>query len=128
MLLLKWLKNGNVTVEKKRLFKIENLSNIIFKNRPTDIGVEVQLYDWMVTASKDGKLESSEFTKWCKNNYSTILKWFDEVIEYEISALAAERKIKITEEVKAKIVKTTYYDVDPSMMIEAEQMQGLKNS
>lgn len=129
-MLLKWLKNGNVRVEKvdkKGIFKNTVEDNIIFINPPTDIELESKLYDWMLTASKDGKLESGEFKKWCSNNYSKILKWFDDVIDYERDLLIAEGKITVFEEVKAKIFRNTYYDVDPSMMIEAEQMKGLKN-
>lgn len=129
-ILLKWLKNGNVRVEKvdkKGIFKNKVEDNIIFINPPTDIELESKLYDWMLTASKDGKLESGEFKKWCSNNYSKILKWFDDVIDYERDLLIAEGKITVSEEVKAKIFRNTYYDVDSSMMIEAEQMKGLKN-
>lgn len=129
-MLLKWLKNGNVRVEKiekKSIFKTKTENNIIFVNPPVEIELENELYDWMLTASKDGKLESGEFKKWCSNNYSKILKWFDDIIDYERDLLINEGKITVNVETKAKIFKTTYYDVDPSMMIEAEQMKGLKN-
>ena len=129
-ILLKWLRQGNVRVEKienKGIFKNKIENNIIFLKNPDGNELELKLYNWMVTASKDGKLESNEFKKWCSSNYDKILKWFDDVIDYEKDILINEGKIKTVEETKAKIFKTTYYDVDPSMMIEAEQMQGLKN-
>lgn len=129
-MLLKWLKNGNVRVEKvekKSIFKTKTEANIIFVNQPLDIELEAELYDWMLTASKDGKLESGEFKKWCSKNYSKILKWFDDIIDYERDLLITEGKITANIETKAKIFKTTYYDVDSSMMVEAEQMAGLKN-
>lgn len=129
-ILLKWLRQGNVRVEKienKGIFKNKIENNIIFLKNPDGNDLELKLYNWMVTASKDGKLESNEFKKWCSSNYDKILKWFDDVIDYEKDLLINEEKIKTVEETKTKIFKTTYYDVDSSMMIEAEQMQGLKN-
>lgn len=125
-ILLKWLKNGNVKVEKvekKQLFKTTEENNIIFINKPMNIELESKLYDWMVEASKDGKLEANEFKKWCKTNYSKILKWFDDVLNYQRDILVNECKISIE---KTKYLKVKKYVVDSTMMIEAEQMKGLK--
>lgn len=129
-LLLKWLKEGYVKVEKieknKPLSKKEK-NNIIFINKPTNgIEIENKLYDWMYEASSDGKLESNEFNKWCRKNYKKILEWFDEVIEFESKKLVNEGKAKITTEKKIAIFEFNYYDIDPSMMEEAKQMAGLK--
>lgn len=124
--LLKWLKNGNIKVEKvekKQLFKTTEESNIIFVNKPIDIPLETKLYNWMVTASKDGKLESNEFKKWCKNNYSKILNWFTDVLNYQRDILINEGKITIE---KTKYLKIKRYVVDSTMMLEAEQMKGLR--
>ena len=127
-ILLKWLRNGNVTIEKvtkNGLFKDKTEDNIVFVKKPENImNSESNIYDWMLEASKDGKLESKEFEKWCKNHYEKILKWFDEVLNEERDLLIQEGKIQKQE--KGKVFKSNIYVVDPSMMIEAEQMAGLK--
>lgn len=129
--LLKWLQNGNVRVEKIEkdgLLKNKVENNVIFIKCPVDANTyEVDLYNWMYEASNDGKLESGEFKKWCKKNYSKILKWFDDVIDFESKMLVNEGKVTMSTETKLKVLKFSYYDVDGSMMLEAEQMAGLKN-
>ena len=125
--ILKWLQNGNVRIEKvtkKGLFKESTESNIIFEKRPDDIEVETRLYDYMETASGDGKLESGEFKKWCSSHYSKILDWFDDVLDYEVKMLVNENKA--SKETVGKVFKKTVYNIDDAMMMEAEQMAGLK--
>ena len=127
--LLKWIKNDNVRVEKidkKGIFTTKSEANIIFNKVPNSNEMEDKLYNWMVTASKDGKLEKDEFSAWCKSNYSKILNWFKDVLEYESKMLVNEGKAETTT-VNGFLTSTTKYKVDDSMMIEAEQMAGLKN-
>ena len=88
------------------------------------IELECRLYDYMFQASGDGKLESGEFKKWCSSHYSKILKWFDDVLDFEVKMLVNENKA--TEEVSGKLFKTTYYKIDDIMMNDAEEMAGLK--
>ena len=130
VILLKWLKEGNVRVEKLEengLIKKKVRSNIIFVNFPVHgIELEKDLYNWMYEASGDGKLESSEFTRWCRRNYSKIIKWFDDVIEFESKMLVNEGKVSILEKKKLIVFDYNYYNVDDSMMKEAEEMYGLK--
>ena len=128
-LLLKWLRNGNVKVEKvekKKIFGTKIIDNIVFVKRPENIELENQMYDWMYEASKDGKLEENEFKKWCNKRYYKILNWFDDIIDYEKNELIKEGKIVINEETSKHSI-TKKYVVDSSLMIEAEQLQGLKN-
>ena len=125
--ILRWLQNGNVRIEKvtkKGLFKENTESNIIFEKRPDTIELEGRLYDYMNTASGDGKLESGEFKKWCSKHYSKILNWFDDVLDYEVKMLVNENKA--SQETVGKVFKKTVYNIDDSMMMEAEQMAGLK--
>ena len=125
--LLKWIKNDNVRVEridKKGIFTTKSEANIIFNKKPNSNEMEDKLYDWMVTASKDGKLEKNEFSAWCKSNYSKILKWFSDVLEYESKMLVNEGKATTT--TGGFLLSVTKYLVDDSMMEEAEQMAGLK--
>ena len=125
--LLKWIKNDNVRVEridKKGVFTTKSEANIIFNKKPNSNEMEDKLYDWMVTASKDGKLEKNEFSAWCKSNYSKILNWFKDVLEYESKMLVNEGKATTT--TGGFLTYVTKYLVDDSMMEEAEQMAGLK--
>lgn len=130
-ILLKWLRNGNVNVkkvEKNGIFKKKSEANIIFISAPVDTNeYEKKLYDWMYTASKDGILENNEFKKWCEDNYTKIFDWFDSLSTYEERMLINEGKIKEVYEQKNKFLTYHYYDVDDSMMDEAEQLMGLKN-
>ena len=126
--LLKWIKNDNVRVEKidkKGIFSTKSEANIIFNKAPNSNEMEDKLYNWMVTASKDGKLEKDEFSTWCRNNYSKILNWFKDVLEYESKMLVNEGKATVTK--SGFLTLTNKYLVDDSMMMEAEQMAGLKN-
>lgn len=128
--ILKWLRNGNVRVEKiesKGFLGKKNVDdNIIFEKEPEDANQnEVDLYRWMLEASKDGKLEKDEFKKWCSNHYSKILKWFDDVLLHETKMLVNDGKAESIS--TGKVFKTTKYRIDGSMMQEAEQMAGLKN-
>lgn len=121
--LLKWIKNDNVRVERITEKKKE-ITNIIFNKKPNSNQMEDDLYRWMEEASKDGKLEKDEFSAWCKSHYSKILKWFTEVLDYESKMLVNEGM--------ATVVKTNWlvgdkYLVDDEMMNEAEQLAGLKN-
>lgn len=129
-ILLKWLRDGNIKVEKvekKGLLKKKFENNVVFVNSPTDcIELESKLYKWMYEASGDGKLESDEFKLWCKKNYSKIFEWFDDVIDFESKMLVNEGKASITEEIKLKVLKFRYYDIDSSMMLDALEMAGLK--
>ncbi len=127
--ILKWLNKGNIRIEKvtnKGLFKEKTEDNIIFENKNNLNELEIKLYNYMFEASKDGKLESGEFTKWCSSHYGTILTWFDSVLDHELNELVTEGKAIAEEETTLKIFKTTKYSIDPSMMEEAEQMAGLK--
>ena len=129
-ILLKWLSEDKVeikTKEKGAIFKKEE-ANIVFKeNQEFEIELEKTLYNYMYEASRDGILENREFEKWCKNNYSKILKWFDKILNYENDILINEGKLTAKEKTTAKIFKSTVYEVDPSMMEEAKQMKGLKD-
>lgn len=128
-ILLKWLKQEKIKIENKnvgKIFKKEDTTIVFTEGATLDTEVEDKLYQFMYTASKDGILESKEFEKWCKNNYSKIFKWFDEVLDYENNKLIEEGKLIEKEKTTLKIFKSTYYSVDPAMYGEAINMKGLK--
>lgn len=127
-MILKWLKAGIVKVEsetKGAIFKKEE-TKIVMSEATFDIEVEQKLYDYMKASSKDGVLENKEFEKWCSLNYSKILKWFDNVLDYETDKLVSEGKIIEEEKTSLGVFKSKVYNVDSSMMEEAKQMKGLK--
>lgn len=129
VLLLKWLKEGNVkveTIEKKKIFKTEKETTITFLNQPSGNIKETELYKYMYKASKDGILEKNEFKSWCNSHYSKILNWFNEVLNNERDNLVTEGKISVIKETKFKAFKINKYLIDDSMMDEAIQMAGLK--
>ena len=126
--MLKWLKQGKITIEKRTVgvvFKKED-TTIIFKDENLDNELEVELYQYMKTASKDGILESKEFERWCSSNYTKILKWFDDILDYENDILLAEGKLTSKIVTNLGIFKSEVYEVDPSMYEEATKMKGLK--
>lgn len=127
-IILKWIKDGNArveAVETKKLLKTTTENNIIFVSEPNSVPLETDLYRWMYDASKDGKLESNEFSRWCSSHYTKMLEWFNSVLRYERDELVKEGKVKMTE--KGKVFKSYQFEADPSLMTEAEQLTGLKN-
>lgn len=121
-ILLKWLKDGNienVTVESKILKKEQRAVKLLNKNNLTEL--EIELYDMMMIASKDGILESNEFTRWCKNHYTKILKWFNKVIDDETMKYVSKNLI----EVQKKSFSTVYV-VSDYLKEDALKMAGLK--
>ena len=128
--LLKWVHDGNVKIEKvtkNGILKDKVLTNIVFYNRPSETQeLECKLYDYMNTASRDGKLEQNEFKSWCDTNYKKILGWFDDVLYKETLKLLDKGKVTYEKGKTMKVFSYKYFEVDPSMMSVAEQMAGLK--
>jgi len=132
VLLLRWVKNGNVlieTIDDKGLFKHGKQDVITFVKEPENINEhEKNLYRYMLEASGDGKLEKDEFKKWCKKHYSKILGITDKMLKYERDELIKEHSIVDKVDDKGllfKYQKHTYL-VKDNMYDEAIQMKGLK--
>lgn len=129
-LLLKWVKEQKVKVEKRtvsKLIKKEEATAIIIDGTAVfDNEYEKQLYDMMYKASKDGVLESGEFEKYCKNHYSKILNWFTEVLNYQADTLIKEGHL-IKQQKKVTFLKYDVYEVDEYIREEAKKLHGLKN-
>ena len=129
--LLKWLKDKKIRVESNtvgRIFKKEE-TTIVFNNPDMEFDneLETKLYKYMYDASRDGILESREFEKWCSNNYSKILNWFDKVLDYENERLTNIGLLVPYEKTTLKIFKSTIYKVDDKLHDEAVKMKGLYN-
>lgn len=117
-ILLKWLKLGNISIKKEE-GKKDGIA-IIFNSCHLLPDREIELYQMMYEASKDGILENREFEKWCGKHYTKIFKWFNNVIDDETKKLISENIL--TKHPKKKNV----YNVNPLMMEEAEKLAGLK--
>ncbi len=127
-ILLKWLSENKVSIEKKevgKIFKKEDTCIIFNSNYSFQNILEQELHSMFYTASKDGILENKEFEKWCTSNYSKILDWFDKVLNYERDILVQEGKIE-KQEYKKFLFKGHKYVVDTSLMDEAKELKGLK--
>lgn len=126
-LILKWIKEKKVEIDTKesKVFKKENAVIIFKEGQEFSNDLEQKMYKFMLLASKDGILESKEFGNWCSNNYSKVLNWFDDVIDYQTECFMEEGKIQIVEKNSA-FTTSKKYVVDSSMMEEAKQMYGLK--
>lgn len=129
-ILLKWLKEQKITIKKVEagfIKKKEETAIDLTKENTFDNALEQELYNMMKEASRDGILESKEFEKWCNDNYSKILSWFDKIIDEETNKLINEGKITVTEKTSFKVFKCKEYIVDSSMKEEAIKLKGLKN-
>ncbi len=129
-ILLKWLKEKKIMVKKVMTGILKNkevLAIDLTKEVTFNQDLEQELFNMMKEASKDGILESKEFERWCNNNYSKILSWFDKVIDGQTEKLIDEGKITITETTNFKIFKSKKYLVNPEMKDDAIKLKGLKN-
>ena len=132
VLLLKWIKAGNVTVEtidEKKMFKDKHEDVITFVKEPEDASEnERNLYRYMFEASGDGKLEKDEFKKWCKNHYSKILGWADKVLEEERKKLVLSSDLTDVVTKKGMVFKYDVhaYRIESKLKEEAKRMKGLK--
>ena len=132
VLLLKWIKDGNVkveTIESKGLLKNKEADVITFIKEPeTDNEYERNLYRYMLEASGDNKLEKDEFKKWCKKHYNKVLNWSKDVLKHEKNLLISEGLLTETKIKKGHIIKytTNVYKIEDKLKEEAKQLKGLK--
>ncbi|MDD2409670.1 MAG: DUF2207 domain-containing protein [Bacilli bacterium] len=122
--LLSWIKKGYISIQKrenKTLFKSKEETCIIFDDYPlTNKGLESEIYNYMYSASKDGILESKEFEKYCKDNFKSILDWFDKVINEQINICISNNLI-----IEEKKMFTNYLETN-EIYEEAKKLAGLK--
>ncbi len=131
-LLLKWIKDGVITVdtiEKNGVFKNSQESTISFIHPPvTDNSYEQNLYKYMLEASGDGKLETNEFKKWSKRNYSKLLNVPTKILDGETKKLLASNELIKEPYERGLIFKYTChrYIVRDVLKKDAIEMKGLK--
>lgn len=117
-ILLKWYKDGNISITKKINEKTKKEEMIIILNNCANISSnEVLLYQMMYESSTKGILERKDFEHWCQKNYNKVLKWFDTIIDEETKALIFEKLI---------IKNNSKYEVSPLVKEEAQKIYGVK--
>ena len=84
---LKWIRQGIVAINKDN----KGNSNLVLKPSPAiSDSIEVELYDMVYKASKDGVLEKNELEKWARKNYSKYLNLFTKIKTNGINKLKNE--------------------------------------
>ena len=134
---LKWINDGNIRLIDEENSNGKSVTNIVFCDAPQGGSIELNLFNYMKSASignnmvgkVDNKLTKEEFKEWCINNYNTILGWFGGVLDFEVHELIKEKKVVVHREKPAASSKSKYqlvYDVDSSIRNEAIKFAGLK--
>lgn len=120
-LLLKWLFEDKIKVEKReiqKIFKTKTLDVIIlYDNLTFDNNCEKKFYDILVEASKDYVLEPDELEKWSKVNYSKLLNMTESFEKCGRDKYINESKVED---------KRSYYILKDTLKEEAERVYGLK--
>lgn len=94
-IILKWVRNGKIVFrsETKGIFNKETSVIDLTLNPSFDNELENRLFKMMHEASKDGMLETKEFEKWSKNNYSEFLSLFNRIENETIDSLKSDGHI-----------------------------------
>lgn len=131
-MILKWLKDSIIRIEKKeegKIFKKENAVIILNETNP-ELSIqnlqERMLFKMLHEASRDGILENKEFERWCNKSYSRILKWFDTILNEQKDRLTKEGLIIAKEKVYLKVFKYTEYTATAELKQKAIELAGLK--
>ena len=134
-ILLKWIKNGYITVLKMEKgilsFKDNNYAIDLTKITNVDNEIENGLLKILITAAGPNKiLEAKEFKKWSKKNYSEVSSWFSSIYDQVELNLEKEGLITLTQETTQGMFGTskniTIKNVNPKLKEEAIQLKGLK--
>ena len=127
--LLKWMKEGSVTIEKTEKKGFFKKTDIVTAMKIGDVvcnnSLEKELYDMIKSAAKDDYLESDEFKKWSRNHYDKLLSWFDKTLNYQGDALILDGSIQRNETQKMLFKNVTFTE-NESVLNEAIQLAGLK--
>ena len=134
-ILLKWIRNGYVTVSKTKKglfsFKDNNYAIDFTKMTHADNEIENSLFDMLVSAAGFNKiLEAKEFSKWSKKNYSKVNGWFSTIVRREQDYLEQQGLITNATEETAGMFGSkrtiTVKNVSPQLREDAIQLRGLR--
>lgn len=123
-ILLKWSKEKKIDIIETQSSGQEKKKIIIkFKDGfISDYEFEMNLYNMLYGASKDGILEYSEFDNWCGRNSARILSCFNDVIRYETNDLVNNGQI----EIRRVFNKEKHY-IKTSLYEDGKIVKGVKN-
>lgn len=133
--LLKWIKDGDVTVIKTKKgqfsFKDNGYAIDLSKFTSSESKIENNLLKILKKAAGiNNILEATELKKWCKKNYKEMKKWFDEIEELAQKELEKQGLIyDIQKETKASYGRTkkiVIKKVKNKLKEDAIHMLGLK--
>ena len=124
-IILKWIKNNKISFknEKVGIFNKETSIIDLSLNPVFDNELEKELFDMMYEASKDGLLETKEFERWCRNNYSEFFRLFKRIENKNIDLL--KKQTHIYHRVTKKECKKKYV-MDDKMYEDSVRLYGLK--
>ena len=130
-IILKWVKDSLIRLEQREGGKIFKKEDTVIILNETDTRLitdnyERTLFNMLYEASKDGILENKEFEKWCKDGYSRILNWFNNIIKEQEKILIEKGLIIKSERKRLGIFKSKVYTATHELRVEAEQLYGLK--
>lgn len=123
-ILLKWIKLGKIEIiTKEKSFNKQENSLILKQEVPLDNYYEIEFFNMLYTASKDGVLENKELEKWVKKNYSKYLSFFSNLMDEKINELRSKKlirkRVNKAECKKAKVLEDELYE-------ESKKLYGLK--
>lgn len=133
-ILLQWVKEKQIefikTEDKGLIFKKEGYAINLNVPIQTKCSVEDELLNMLgQAAGKNGILETNEFEKWCKRNYSKVDIWFDRVYSYVESSLIMQGLLN-KKRVPYKILFFTHYQIQKIYAIqfreEIKHVKGFK--
>lgn len=133
--ILRWVQKGYIKFDKTEethmiFFKKEGFSIDLDKEILCYNSVERKLLSYFKQAAGENRcLETKEFDRWCKNNYTLIDEWFDS-IDYFIKAEYRRRGLLVSEEFDTRFMgihmKKTRDVYDVTVREEMEHVAGLK--
>ena len=124
-IILKWVKENKIGFKNERtgIFNKETSMIDLTRNPQFDNDCERELFNMMHEASGDGILETKEFEKWCRKNYSEFFDLFKKIENKKIGELKEQGHIykRINkDECKKKNV------MDDKIYEDSTQLYGLK--
>lgn len=125
-LLLKWIKENIVTINKtetKKIFSSKEVYSINLSNSYSLTNkLEINFFEILKEAAGDNNiLESDELGKWCRRNYSKINNWFNNVYNFTQESIVSNGLITVT-----KSENETKYTVSEKVYSDAVELVGLK--
>lgn len=131
--LLKWIRNGYVHFEKGEkegfIFKHDTYTIDFTKNFPTDDNLENTLKNYFIQASGSNHiLETKEFEKWAKDNYTKVHSFFSRIISETKDRLRTNHLLKVTRSKEKKGIRKinyTNYIYDMYVKEDLEHVYGL---